>query len=172
MSESVVAGASERPRQACDAALGVAAALGIPARRAVVLADWNNTIVRLAPSPTVAKVGTSHLRDARLASLERELTIAAHLAAREAAVVPPAPDVPAGPHCWQGWAVTLWQYVEPVPALGLVPPDMATAITLVHEALSDFEEALASSWLSWMTPHACWHRIVRPRWSPPTAAFS
>ena len=136
--------ASERRRHACEAALGVGARLGIPAERAVVLADRNNTIVRLAPAPIVAKVGTSHFRDARLESLERELTLAAYLAARQAPVVRPARDFPPGPHYWQERAVTLWQYVEPVPGLPLAPAEIDAAIKVVHEALSDFEGVLPS----------------------------
>jgi hypothetical protein len=66
------------------AALTVAAGLGIHAQRAVILKDWNNTIIRLSPVPIVAKVGTSHFGDARLESLEREVAVAAHLAARGA----------------------------------------------------------------------------------------
>ena len=61
MSDLVGAGASERRQRACDAALGVAAGLGIRAVEGVVLADWNNTIVWLAPAPIVAKVGNQPL---------------------------------------------------------------------------------------------------------------
>ena len=60
----------ERRRQrACAAALAVAADLGVDAQTATILQDWNNTIIRLEPPPIVAKVGTSHFRDARLESL-------------------------------------------------------------------------------------------------------
>ena len=48
--------------------------------RTQILKDSNNTIVHLQPAPIVAKVGTSHFRDAGLESLERELTVARHLA--------------------------------------------------------------------------------------------
>lgn len=144
MSESAFAGASERRQRACDAALGVAAGLGIRAERAEVLADRNNTVVRLTPAPIVAKVGTSHFRDAQLESLEREVTLAAYLAGRGAPVVGPGRDLPAGPHDWHGWTVTLWQHVEPVPGLALAPAEIAAAIETVHEALSDFDGVLPS----------------------------
>jgi hypothetical protein len=144
MSDVVASNPIERRRRVCDAALGVAARLGMHAQQADIVQDWNNTIVRLAPAPIVAKVGTSHFRDARLESLERELTVAAHLAARGAPVVRPARDVPPGPHRWHGLTLTLWQYVEPVPGAALVAAELAAAIKIVHEALRDFEGELPS----------------------------
>jgi hypothetical protein len=83
-----------RRRRAREAVLAVAADLGVDARHATILEDWNNTIIRLAPAQIVAKVGTSHFRDARLESLERELAVAKHLASRNAPVVRPTEDVP------------------------------------------------------------------------------
>jgi len=120
---------------AIDAALAVAADLGIRVRTPVVLTDWNNTLIRLAPAPIVAKVGTSHFRDARLESLERELAVSAHLAAYGAPVVAPALGVPQ--HA-RGLTVTLWEYVEPVAE---AVPDPA-ALARVQGALSDFEGEL------------------------------
>ncbi|HYT77832.1 MAG TPA: hypothetical protein VEQ37_00945 [Actinomycetota bacterium] len=46
--------------------------------------------MHLAQSPVVAKVGTSHFRDAKQESLERELAVATHLAERDAPSVRPA----------------------------------------------------------------------------------
>lgn len=134
--------AEERQRIACEAALGVAAALGLRAQRPVILKDWNNTIVRLAPSAIVAKVGTSHFRDTRLESLEREVAVSAHLAARGAPVIRPAARVAPGPHHWQGLTLTLWEYVEAMPGAEPVPAEMAAAIQAVHKALSDFGGSL------------------------------
>jgi hypothetical protein len=57
--------AEERRRLAIEAALGVAGELGIRAEGVRILKDSNNTIVKLVPAPIVAKVGTSHFRDAR-----------------------------------------------------------------------------------------------------------
>ena len=54
-------GPRERRRRACEAALAVAGGLGVDGQRAEVLADRNNTIVRLWPSPIVAKVGDQPL---------------------------------------------------------------------------------------------------------------
>ena len=142
MSDSVASRTSERRRRAREAALGVAAELGICAQQAVILEDWNNTIVWLAPAPIVAKVGTSHFRDAQLKSLERELAVAAHLVARGAPVVRPMRGVPPGPHYWHELTLTLWQYTEPVAGAALAPAEMAAAIKVVHETLTDFEGEL------------------------------
>jgi hypothetical protein len=124
--------------------LAVAGDLGVDARHATILEDWNNTIIRLAPAQIVAKVGTSHFRDARLESLERELAVAKHLASRNAPVVRPAEDVPAGPHQRHGLTLTLWQYVVPVPGATVTPAEAAAAIKIVHEALTDFDGGLPS----------------------------
>jgi Phosphotransferase enzyme family len=125
---------------AWEAALDVAAGLGLRAEHPVVLADRNNTIIRLGS--IVAKVGTSHFRDARLESLQRELAVSAHLAARGAPVIPPARDLPPGPHQSRGMTVTLWEYVEPVPDAAPAPSELAAAIKLVHEALGSFAGSL------------------------------
>jgi len=73
--------AAQRRQLAYEAALAVAADLGVTADGAVIVEDWNNTIVRLGATTMVAKVGTSHFRDARLESLERELAVSTYLAA-------------------------------------------------------------------------------------------
>ena len=62
---------TRRGQRATEAALRVATGLGLGVRQAVILNDWNDTIVRLAPSPIVAKGKTGHFRDARLESLKR-----------------------------------------------------------------------------------------------------
>jgi hypothetical protein len=133
---------AQRRQRACEAALGVAADLGIDARRARLLQDWNNTIIRLEPAAIVAKVGTSHFRDARLESLQRELAVATHLATRNVPIVRPTEEVPAGPHRWQELTLTLWQHVQAVPGAAPAPEETATAIKIVHQALTDFDGPL------------------------------
>lgn len=133
---------TRRRQRASEAALRVAAGLGLAVREAVILEDWNNTIVRLAPTSIVAKVRTSHFRDARLESQERELAVAAHLAAHGAPVVSPSRDLPPGPHRWQDLTLTLWQYVEPAPGAPLPSAAVAAAMRIVHEALTGFDGRL------------------------------
>jgi hypothetical protein len=66
------AAAEKRRGRALKAAVvSVVESLGAVAERPVILADSNSTIMWLAPAPIVAKVGTSHFRDAELESLTR-----------------------------------------------------------------------------------------------------
>lgn len=121
----------------------IASRLGVRAQRAVVLTDWNNTIIRLLPSSIVAKVGTSHFRDSELESLERELDVASHLVASAAPVIAPTRDVAPGPHRLQGLTMTLWQYERPVAGAALVPSQMAAAMATVHRALAEHHGSTA-----------------------------
>jgi len=54
-------------------------------------------------------------------------------------VVGPTRDVPPGPHYWHELTLTLWPHIEPVPGAALAPAEMAAAIKIVHEALTDFD---------------------------------
>jgi hypothetical protein len=164
MSDLVAMGRSgrERRQRACEAALAVASRLGIRAEGAVILEDWNNTIIRLVPAPIVAKVETSHFRDARLESLDREVRVVAHLTKRGAPVVPPVPAVPPGPHRWRELKLTLWRYVEPVPGATPSAAETAAALKVVHEALADFDGPLPT----FMTELTDARRLLQPDRSP------
>jgi Phosphotransferase enzyme family len=134
--------AAQRRQIACEAALAVAVDLGLTADGAVIVEDWNNTIIRLGTSGVVAKVGTSHFRDARLESLERELAVSTYLAACGAPVVPPTQEIPAGPHRWRGLTLTMWQYVEPAQGAEFRPAAAAAELKVVHEAMAEFDGRL------------------------------
>ena len=136
--------AEKRRGRALEAAVSVVETLGVVAERPVILADSNNTIVWLAPAPIVAKVETSHFRDAELESLTRELAVAAHLSRHGAPIVPPAGDLPAGPHRWRDLTLTLWQYVEPSGEVVLEPADAVAVLSAVHDALAAFPGPLPS----------------------------
>ena len=133
---------AEERRRALQAAIAVARSLGLRATRPGIIADSNNTIVHLAPTPIVAKVGTSHFRDAELESLERELTVAMHLANQDAPTVRPARNVPPGPHKVGSAALTLWEHVGSLPGADLESSQTASALRAVHQALSDFSGSL------------------------------
>ena len=134
--------AEDRRRLATAAALRLARELGIDARQPRILKDSNNTIVHLAPAPVVAKVGTSHFRDAKLESLGRELAVATHLAERGSPIVGPASDVDPGPHVREDVTLTLWRYVEPLRGAPVRPTQTALALRAVHEDLNDFPGSL------------------------------
>jgi hypothetical protein len=86
-------------------------------------------------------VGTSHFRDASLEALDRELDVARHPASKEAPIVNPSADVPAGPHRAENLTVTLWQFYEDQGSPGddtLFGPLLAR----IHEDLLDYQGAL------------------------------
>jgi Phosphotransferase enzyme family len=132
----------ERRALALEAARSVAARLGVVVDQPSILADSNNTIVWLAPTPVVAKVGTSHFRDAELESLTRELAVAAYLAGRGAPVVAPADAVDPGPHRWRKLTVTLWQHAPSAETSSVEPQEVAAVLSSVHDALSGYREPL------------------------------
>ena len=74
---------------AIEAAIDVGGRFGIVSRQPAIIADSNNTLVHLAPSPPVAKVGTSTIRAFDSTTLEREVAVASYLAVRRAPVVHP-----------------------------------------------------------------------------------
>jgi len=128
--------AEERSRLALEAAEGVAAWLGVGVDQPAILSDSNNTIVLLSPAPIVAKVGTSHFRDAELESLTRELAVAAYLTRLGAPVVAPAHAVHPGPHRWHNLTLTLWQYTPSLKEeVAREPAEIAGVLSAVHEAL-------------------------------------
>ena len=138
-----VTSAAERRGRAVSAASAVALAHGFASRDALVLQDWNNTIVHLRPFPLVARVSTSPLAPfAR--SLEREVSVAAHLAARGAPVIAPSPLLPAGPHEHDGLLLTFWEHsTGPLADEG----DAAAAgcsLREIHEAFGGFRGELPS----------------------------
>lgn len=129
----IVAAFEERQRRVMQAVHELAANLKLEVAPRIQK-DSNNTIVHLAPFPLVAKVGTSHFRDASLEALDRELEVARHLASKHAPVILPSHDVPAGPHRAAGLIVTLWQFYEDLGAPeddGAFGPHLAR----VHQAL-------------------------------------
>ena len=132
------------------------------AEQPAILADSNNTIVWLAPAPIVAKVGTSHFRDAELESLTRELAVATHLSRLGAPVVAPARDLAAVPHRRRDLTLTLWQHAEPIGDLALEPAEAAAVLSAVHEALAVFPGPLPPFDLELADAR----RLLRPERSP------
>ena len=98
--------------------------------------------MHLAPTPVVAKVGTSHFRGVALETLERELAVAGHLARKNAPIVRPTRDVPAGPYEGRGLTLTLWQFYEAQSADSLGAAELASRLRSVHESLRDITEPL------------------------------
>ncbi len=97
-----------------DAAVKVAARLGIHSSDPVVLADGANVVVHLSPAPVVAKVAASTTAvRAAAAWLQRELDVTRFLAGRGTPVMTPSPEVPATVHHGDGQVMSFWTYVSP-----------------------------------------------------------
>ena len=152
----------ERRERAVEAAVAVARRLGLDSARPAILADANNTLVHFVDARVVAKVGTSHFRDAELESLERELLVAAYLAERGAPVVAPVGGVAPGPHRRGSLTVTLWQYEQPAGATVLDPVEVAAALKSIHRALTDFPSPLPLFTLELVDAR----RLLKPERSP------
>ncbi len=136
--------ATSRARAVC-AAEQAARAHGVEVIAPTILQDWNDTIVHLRPAPIVARVRTSWLEDDAENTFEREVSVAAHAAARGAPLVPPTANPPAGPHRFEGLVVTFWEYVDELP--GDVQADEAgRALRALHDAIAEYPFSLPPVW--------------------------
>lgn len=131
--------ASERTHKrerALAAVEEVAHRLGLNPTGVVVIAESNNTVVRLPLEELVAKVSTSVFEGRGRSALEREVRLGRRLADRGVPVAPPAHDGLAGPHRESGSTITLWRYVA-----SSRPPDDGDR--LLGQGLRGFHAALA-----------------------------
>lgn len=127
-----------RQAHALRVAVSLGNELGLPCERARVIKDSNNTIVHLAPSPVVAKVGTTMLRSNAATVLTNELRIGRFLAVHGAPIAPPSTDVEAGPHIRDEIIVTLWTYRGHAPKGRVSDLDLANALHSFHEAFAAY----------------------------------
>jgi molybdopterin-guanine dinucleotide biosynthesis protein A len=126
--------AASRRERALGAAAEAAAAQGLDGLEPRIVSDWNDTIVHLRPEPLVARVATSPFRADPEADLAREVALARSVADRGGPVLPPASDLPPGPHRADGLALTFWPYVDVV-AGEPSPAELAGSLRALHEAL-------------------------------------
>jgi Ser/Thr protein kinase RdoA (MazF antagonist) len=127
---------------AARAAVSVAGRLGVACTDPIVLADGANVIVRLRPSPVVAKVAAStpSVRANNSAWLQRELDMATYLAQAGIPVVSPSDEVPATVHQGDDHVMSFWSYLKPS---GQGPADEATAGSMLrdlHAALRSYPD--------------------------------
>ncbi len=117
---------------AAEAAVKVAASLGVRCTDPVILADGANVVVHLSPAPVVAKVAasTTAVRHDVAAWLQRELDVTGFLAERGAPVVVPSPEVPATVHHGDGQVMSFWRYVD---SSGDAPPDEVTTGSMLRD---------------------------------------
>lgn len=138
------------------AAVAVAAEHGLRTAEPVILAARSNVLVHLRPAPVVARVAftTSLLRPDARSWFEREIALAGFLAGKGAAAVPPADELPPGPHERDGLPVTFWRHVEPDPDRQPTAEEAGRALRDLHEALRDFPGEL---------PRLVCHQVEVPR---------
>lgn len=99
---------------ALHAAEQVAQAHGISVSDPEVVADGSNLLVHLKPAPLLARVATTTALLRRPVSvwLGRDVSVAAYLHAQGAPVVPPSDLLPPGPHQYDGYTMSFWQWVD------------------------------------------------------------
>jgi hypothetical protein len=132
--------------QALDAAGEAARCLGAGHVDPLLLHHSHHISVLLPPVATVARMLVCTEEDV-VERLSRELAIARHLSERQAPIVVPSSRYPAGPHFYGKFALTLWQFVEHIPANGddrAHVASAAAALRCVHDGLADYPGQLPS----------------------------
>ena len=130
-------------RRAVAAAMSTAAALDLAVDDATVLNDSNRLVVRLTPCDVVARVTPlAHHTAVHGASAEREVELARRLVQTGSPVAPLEPRVEPRVYVRDGFTVTLWTYVEPVPSRTLSPAEYAQALERLHAGLRQIDVTL------------------------------
>src|SRR5688500_3567616 len=99
-------------RRAVVAAMSTGAVLGLRVDDAVVLNDSNRLVVRLTPCDSVARVSPM----THFASAEREVELVRRLAKTDSPVATLDGRVKPGVFVRDGFRISLWTYIEPVPS--------------------------------------------------------
>lgn len=130
----------QRSRRAVAAAVAVARRHGLDVREPVVLADLFSLMVHLRPAPVVARVATCmpKLRSPIDDWLRLELEVTSFLSAEGAPVVAPSPELPAGPHSADGFAMSFWTHLEPDPDRTPSTADCAAMLVDLHGVLRTY----------------------------------
>lgn len=129
---------------AVSAAVDTARYLGLAVDLPEILADRSNLVVHLKPAPVVARVATmtADLRRYPEAWLQREIDMAAFLAARGAPIVPPARQIPPGPHRRGGYVMTFWAWEAEDGGTRPNGEEAGRALAALHAAMADFPDEL------------------------------
>lgn len=126
---------------ALRAAEQVAEAHGIHVSAAEVVADGSNLLVHLGPAPLLARVATTTALLRRPVSewLGRDVSVAAYLHAQGAAVVPPTDLMPPGPHRYDGYTLSFWQWVEHDQAAVATTEEAGVMLRDLHQAMAGYQ---------------------------------
>jgi thiamine kinase-like enzyme len=125
---------------AVHAARQVAEAHGITVSTAEVIADGSNLLVHLKPAPLLARVATTSalLRRPVSAWLGRDVSVAGYLHAQGAPVAPPSDLLPPGPHQYDGYTMSFWQWVEHDPSVIIPTAEAGAMLRDLHETLRGY----------------------------------
>ena len=127
---------TERADAAVQAAISVAARLGMVGVSPAILKDSNHTSILLSPSPIVARVVVAS--DSAVEKLARELAVSSFMADDGAPVIGPSIDPAPGPHETDGMAMTFWRFVPHRPADDEAVGSAARALRICHDSLAKF----------------------------------
>ena len=132
------------PRQPVEQELAavrtLAARLGLGDAAPVVLKLARHTTVRLGP--LVARVQSSVELPIAMATMAREVALAAHLASLDAPALRPSADPPPGPYEVDGCIISLWPFVDHRPAGEADAAAGGAALERLQAALARYEGAL------------------------------
>ncbi|MGG6284735.1 phosphotransferase enzyme family protein [Leptolyngbya sp. AN03gr2] len=131
-----------RLQLALRAACEVATRQGLKFEQAIVLQNFSNVIIHLAPISVVARVstttGTIRTGDAWFA---REVAISKYLTAASAPIIPLSSELEAGPHHHLGLVLSFWQFVQILDE-PFDPHEAGQALRHCHEVLKEFSGEL------------------------------
>jgi hypothetical protein len=127
-------------RNAVSAAVSVAREHGLTCSTPEVLADGSNVLVHLPPAPVIARVATTTALVRR--PIERwmalDLDIAGFLTAQGLPVVPPSAELLPGPHQWNGFTLTFWQYEQHDRSRAAATEEVGPLLREIHAALRSY----------------------------------
>lgn len=131
---------TERSRRAVDAAVAVAREHGLRVDEPVVLADLFSVMVHLKPALVVARVSTwtSKLRQPIEDWLRREIEVTGFLVDQGLPVIGPSPELPPGPHTYDGFGINFWTYVRPEPDRTATMADCSAMLVDLHAGLRKY----------------------------------
>jgi Phosphotransferase enzyme family len=132
---------------AVHAAEQVAQAHGIKVDTTEVVADGSNLLVHLKPAPLLARVATTTalLRRPISAWLGRDVSVAAYLHAQGAPVAPPTDLLSPGPHLYDGYTMSFWQWVEHDRAAEISTGEAGAMLRDLHQTLRGYRPLEAGS---------------------------
>ena len=166
---AVFSGMDALSTRAIAAAVATAERFSLKAIEPVLLRDGSNALVHLAPHPLVARVATTTgwVRRPAQTWLQRDLEVATFLHQAGFPVVPPATEIPPGPHTWMDesavdeapLALTFWKYVVHDRARATPLEAAVEGLHAMHRALRDFPGQMPymgtvldeiPHWLKWL----------------------